>query len=216
MPDVFCTCMSHCATYNHQTGTYDGGEWVNRTTASRHRLDDNRSTTLDSLADHVTSSILNEAPGLEFIRTNSEATGPSPLQTHAIPGEVITIEGEIRDRICWTPTARPLVFAIDPVPDRDFVDPLVSPHYIPNDGPHVLCPSSANNIAFIENEGRLYEILGNLTTNVLGVDQEVLNDLVDKVTTGLRRMMEHKRCEWERQRSKAQAVAKGYTVINTG
>ena len=216
MPDVFCTCKSHCTAYNRETAARDGGEWVSRTTASRHRMDDNRSPNLDGFASHITSSILNETPGLEFMRTNTEATGPSPLQIAAIPGEVITIEGEIRDRISWTPTAKPLVFAIDPVPDCDFEDPLISPHYIPNDGPHVLQPMNPNNIAFIENEGRLYEILGNLRADLLGVDQEVLDDLVDKVTAGLRRMMEHKRCEWERQRSKTQAIRKGHAVINTG
>lgn len=216
MPDVFCTCKSHCTTYNRETGTYDGGEFVNRITAFRHRQDDNRSTTLDGFATHITSSILNETPELGITHTNNGAVHPSPLQAAALPGELITIEGEIRDRISWTSINKPLVFATDPVPDVDFENPLIFPHYVPNDGPHVLHPSNPSNIAFLENEGRLYEILVNLRTDVLPVDQEVLDDLVDKVAIGMRRMMEHKRCEWERQRSKTQAIAEGYAVINTG
>ena len=216
MPDVLCTCKSHCTTYNHETGTYDGGQFVNRTAAFRHRLDDNRSATLDDFTSNVASSILNDAPGLRFIRDSNAVVSPSPLQAAALPGEVITLEGEIRDRISWTATGRPLAFATDPIPDLDFENPLTSSHYIPNAGPHVLHPSIPKNTAFIENESRLYEILGSLKTDILAVDQEVLDDLSDKVTTGLHRMMEHKKCEWERQRAKTRAIAKGYAVVNTG
>lgn len=215
MPDIFCTCKSHCTTYNHATRSYYGGQFVNRTTAFRHRLDDNRSATLDSFTHRIASSILNEAPGLGFIHPSDDTLDPSS-QIPAFPAEVITIEGEIRDRIPWMATTRPIVFAIDPVPDLEFENPLASPHYIPNHGPHALHPSNPNNIAFIENESRLYEILGNLGAGILAVDQEALDDLIDKVSTGLNRMMEHKRCEWERQRSRARAIAEGYSVVNTG
>ncbi|KAF9643985.1 hypothetical protein BDM02DRAFT_3191016 [Thelephora ganbajun] len=215
MPEVFCACKSHCTTYNHETRTYDGGQFINRTTTFRHRLDDNRSTTLDSFTHQVASSILNESPGLGLPRTSNEAISLSPLQTAALPGEVITIEGEIRDRISWTATDKPLAFTTNPIPDLEFENPLASPHYIPNSGRHVLHPSDPKNIAFIENESRLYEIHGHLRTDMLVVDQEVLDDLVDKVITGLHRMMEHKRYEWERQCSKTRAIVKGYAVVNT-
>ena len=216
MPDVFCTCRSHCATYNHEIGSYDGGQFISRTSAFRHCQDDNRSAALDSFTSHVASSILNEAPGLGPIRVSDETASLSPPLPASLPGEVITLEGEIRDRITWTATSRPLAFATDPVPDLEFENPLASPHYIPNNGGHALHPSNHNNIAFIENESRLYEILCNLTADVLAVNQELLDDLVDKVHAGLQRMMEHKRCEWERQKSKTRAIAKGHAVVGTG
>ena len=216
MPDTFCTCKSHCATHNHETGTYDGGQLISRATALRHRMDDNRSANLDSFTRHVASSILNEVPGLGPIVHGDGGPAPSSFQVATLPTEFTTLEGEIRDRISWTATVRPLGFAVDPISDIDFENPLNSSYYIPNDGPHALNPSNYNNIPFIENEGRLYEILGNLRTDILAVDQEVLDGLVDKVYAGLNRMMAHKRCEWERQRSKVRAIVKGYTVVDTG
>jgi len=216
MPDVLCTCKSHCTTYNHETGYYDGGQFVNRIAAFRHRQDDRRSATLDGFASHVASSILSETPGLGLIRVSDDAATLSPLQTAALPGEVITLEGEIRDRISWMATGRRLVFATDPVSNLDFENPLASPHYIPNNGRYALNPSNPNNISFIENEGRLFEILGNLKTDTPAIVQEVLDDLTDKVNMGLHRMMEHKRHEWERQQSKTRAIASGHTVIKTG
>jgi hypothetical protein len=216
MPDKFCSCKSYCATYNHETGTYSRGQFVSRTTAFRHRLDDNRSATLDNFTRHVASSMLSEAPGLGPINPNSDVPFHSSFHIAALPAQVTTLEGEIRDRVPWTTTARPLVFAIDPVPDLEFNNPLASSYYIPNDGLHALNPSHHNNLAFIENESRLYEIFGLLRTNIIAVDQEVLDDLVEKVSAGLDRMMEHKRCEWERQRTKLRVIAKGYTVVNTG
>ena len=110
----------------------------------------------------------------------------------------------------------PLVFAVDPIPDHGFENPLCSPHYIPNNGWHVLHPSHPNTIAFIENESHLYEILGTLKRDILAIDQEVLEDLNDRATVGLHQMMNHKRCEWERQRLKTWAIVKGYAVVNTG
>ena len=179
-------------------------------------MDDNRSVTLDSFARRVASSILDETPGLEFTHpSNGVSSFLSPLQTAALPGEVMTLEGEIRDRVSWM-TTTPLVFAIDPVPDIDFENPLTSPQYLPNSGPHLLHPSNTKNITFLENEGRLYEILGNLRAGTLPADQEVLEDLIDITTTGLGRMMEHKRTEWERQRWRTWAIAQGYNVVNTG
>jgi hypothetical protein len=216
MVDVFCTCKSHCTTYNHDTKAYDGGQVINKSTAYRHRMDDNRSVTLDRFARHVASSILNETPGLGIIRPSNGVPIFSPLDATALPGEVMTLEGEIRDRISWMATSTHLVFAIDPVPDLDFENPLNSSQFIPNNGTHLLNPSNPINIPFIENESRLYEILGNLRTGTLPIDQEVLEDLVDMVTIGLGRMMEHKGSEWERQRGRTRAIARGYDVVNTG
>jgi hypothetical protein len=215
MATVFCTCKSHCTTYNQGTGTYYGGDFVTKIVAHRHRLDDNRSATLHDSTDHASSSILNDTPGPELLRPCTDAPILSS-QIAALPAEVTTLEGEIRDRISWTATARPLVFAVDPVPDVEFKSPLASPRYIPNHGPQALNPSNHNNVAFIENESRLYEIVGSLRMGVFAVDQELLDDLLEKVSTGQYRMMEHKRCEWERQRSRSRAIEKGYIVVNTG
>lgn len=189
---------------------------INRSTARRHCQDDNRSPNLDRFARHVASSILNETHVLGLTCPRNEVSNLSPLQTAALPGEVMTLEGEIRDRISWMATSIPLCFATDPVPDISFENPLTSPQYIPNNGPYLLHPSNPKNIPFIENESRLYEILRNLRTESLPVDQEVLEDLVEMVTTGLYRMMEHKKSEWERQRRKTRAIAQGHAVVNTG
>lgn len=216
MSDVFCACKSYCATYNDETGSHDGGRFIPRSTAFRHRQDDRLSTTLDNFASRVASSILSEEPGPKLIQASDEAgIFPTP-PTATLPEEVITLDGEIRDRISWTGTGRPLVFALDPVPDFDFENPLCSLHYIPNDDRHALYPSNPSNTAFIENESCLYEILATLKRDILAVDQEILDDLNDRVAVGLHRMMNHKRCEWERQQSKTRAIAKGYAVVNTG
>jgi hypothetical protein len=214
MESIFCTCKTHCATYNHETGTYHGGRFVNKITAFRHRRDENRSAAPNGFTHHV-ASISPNIPGLELFDSRDDAP-IFPSQIAALPVEVATLQGEIGDRISWAATTRPLVFAIDPVPDVDFENPLVPSQYIPNHGPQALHPSNHNNIAFIENESRLYEILGSLEMDALAVNREVLDGLIDKVYGGLYRMMEHKRCEWERQRSRTRAIVKGYTVINTG
>jgi hypothetical protein len=217
--DVLCTCKSYCTTYDRETRTHIGGQLINRSTAHRHRLDDNRSPALDGFANHVASSVLDDTSGLRPLRNCGVAASVSVLQRTVLPGELITIEGEVRDRISWTPTRKPLRFAVDPVPDLDFESPLASIDYIPNSGQHTLLPSDPRNIAFIENENRLYEIVGHLKYIALSSHEDLedlLEDLIDKATAGLRRMMEHKKTEWERQRMKIQAIENGFIVVNTG
>ena len=216
MADVFCTCRSHCATFNDETGVYEGGQFVRRTTASRHRTDDGRSVVLDGFSRRVASSVLGETQSIGLIHPDNEAVGTSPLQTAALPRMVITIEGEIRERISWMATSKPLAFASDPISDSDFDNPLASPRYIPNSGKHALHPSNPQNVAFIENESRLYEIFGTLKADLSGIDRGVLDGLADKVILGQHRMMEHKRSEWERQRLKTRAIVEGHVVVNTG
>lgn len=213
--DVFCTCRSHCTTYDGKRRIHIGGQLVSQTTAHRHRLDDNRSSALDEFAGHVASSVLEDTSGFGIPHACDVAASVSALQSAVLPGELITIEGEIRDRICWTPTKKPLVFTVDPIPDLDFESPLASTDYIPNSSQHALLPSDPRNVAFIENENRLYEILGHLNS-IVPSSQEALDDLVDKAAAGLHRMMEHKKSEWERQRIKTQAMEDGLTVVNTG
>ena len=112
---------------------------------------------------------------------------------------VITIEGEIRERISWMATLKPLAFASDPISDSDFDNPLALPRYIPNSGKHTLHLSNPQNATFIKNKSRLYEIFGTLKANLSSIDWGVLDGLADEVILGQHRMMEHKRSEWERQ-----------------
>jgi hypothetical protein len=138
----------------------------------------------------------------------------SSLRLETQPRELLTLEQEIRDRISWTPTNKPLAFVKDPVPDITFGNPLLAPSYIPNGGLCALDPSHPYNVAFIENESRLFEIrmqLGQLRT-----PQEMCEELSNQVDIGQQRMMEHKGNEWNRQRLKSKAVASGLVVVNTG
>lgn len=216
---VLCTCKSYCTTYDRESGTYVGGQYISRSTAHRHQLDDNRSRTLDGFASHVASSVLDESSGLRPSRNHGVIASVSALQSTALPGELLTIEEELRDRISWTPTKEPLRFAVDPVPDLDFENPLASIDYIPNSGQHTLLPSDSRNVAFIENENRLYEIVGHLKYIALSGREDLqdsLEDLIEKAAAGSDRMMEHKRSEWERQRMKIRAIENGFIVVNTG
>ena len=210
-PSVFCTCRSHCSTYDPQTGEYRGGQLINRNTAYLHRKDDDRSTNLDKFATHVASSVL-EASSL--LRLPHNARESSPLHLETLPQELLTLEQELRDRVSWTPTRRPLVFVGGPLPNTMFENPLLAPDYVPNAGPCALLPSHPYNIGFIENESRLYEIRVQLEQ--LRTAQEICERLSDQVDVGLRRMMEHKRDEWDRQRLKSRATASGFVVVDTG
>lgn len=210
-PNVLCTCRSHCSTYDRQTGKYYGGQYINRNTAYLHRRDDNRSTDLNRFAAHVASSVL-EGPSLLGLQYNAQGT--SPLSLESQPQELLTLEREIRDRIFWTPTHRPLVFAKDPVPDTPFENPLLAPDYVPNAGSCALDPSHPHNVAFLENESRLFEIHAQLEE--LKTPQETYEELSDQVNIGQQRMMGHKEKEWDRQRLKSKAMEIGLVVVDTG
>lgn len=210
-PRVFCTCRSHCSRYNPQTGEYHGGEFVNRNTAYLHRQDDNWSPNLDRFATRVASSVLE---GASLLRLPHNAQESSPLSLETLPQELLTLEQEIRDRASWTPTRRPLAFAGGLIPDTVFENPLLAPDYVPNAGSCALLPSHPYNVAFIENESRLYEIRVQLEQSRTA--QETREQLSDQVDIGLRRMMEHKKDEWDRQRFKGRATASGLVVVDTG
>ena len=213
MPLVFCTCRSHCSKYNEEEGTYTGGEQVSRATAFQHRKDDTRSTNLGNFATRVASTILEEDSRLGLSRGGDLST-LSPLTMETLPQELLTIEGEVHGRITWAPTNWYLVFIIDPAPDQEFEDPLSVPNYIPNNGPHALRSSQQRNLAFIENENRLFEII--LHLNSLTSHLEQREALADMAVTGLQRMMHHKRREWDRQRKATTAIRNGYVVVHTG
>lgn len=210
-PPVLCTCRSHCSTYDPQTEKYHGGQYIPRTTAHLHRRDDNRSTDLNRFATHVASSVLE---GSSLLELPYHAQNSSSLRLESLPRELFTLEQEIRDRISWTPTHRPLVFVRDPVPDTTFENPSSAPDYIPNAGLCALDPSHSYNVAFIENESRLFEIRARLEQ--LRTHQEICEELSNQVDIGQQRMMEHKGNEWDRQRLKSKAVARGLNVVDTG
>lgn len=211
---VFCTCRSHCSKYDAEKDTYTGGQLVSRTTKYQHRKDDNRPKDLASFATRVASTILDEGSHLGLSRGHGDLSTLSPLATETLPQELLTIEREIHGRITWTPTNWALVFVPDPVPDQVFEDPLSLPSYIPNDGPHALRSSHQRNLAFIENENRLFEIILHLDS--LAHHPEQREALRDMAIDGLKRMMHHKRCEWDRQRKETTAIKNGYVVVHTG
>ena len=210
-PYVLCTCRSHCSTHDPQTGEYHGGQLVNRNTAYLHRKDDSRSPNLNKFSTHIASSILEGSYPLGLPHNVRES---SPLGLETQPQELLTLEQEIRDRISWSPTRRPLVFANSPIPDTMFENPLLSPDYVPNAGTCALLPSHPYNLSFIENENRLYEIRVQLER--FRTAQETCEQLSDHVNVGLQRMMEHKKDEWDRQGLKSRAIASGLVVVNTG
>ncbi|KAF9647790.1 hypothetical protein BDM02DRAFT_3187692 [Thelephora ganbajun] len=213
-PLVFCTCRSHCSQYDAERGTYTGGQLVSRATRYQHRKDDIRSKDLGNFATEVASAILDEGSHLGLSRGLGDLSTLSSLATEILSQELLTIEREVHGRITWAPTDWALVFAIDPVPDQDFEDPLSVPSYIPNSGLHALRLSHQRNLAFIENENRLFEVV--LHLNSLTNHPEQREALTDVAITGLQTMMYHKRREWDRQRNETTAIENGFAVVHTG
>ena len=213
-PLALCTCRSHCAKYDAKTNTYAGGQMVTRFTRFEHRKDDNRTEDLNTFATEVATTILDEGSHLGLSRGLGDPSTHSPLSREALPRELMTIETEIRGRITWAPTNWSLVFASYPLSDRDFEDPLLAPNYVPNDGPHALSESHQRNLAFIENENRLFEITIHL--NTITHFPEQCNALAELVIQGLQGMMRHKKRKWDRQRMETTAIANGFVVVRTG
>ena len=211
---VLCTCRSHCSEYDPEKKVYTGGQLVNRATRFEHRKDDIRSQGLDNFATNVASTILDESSHLGLSRGIGDPSTLSPLLAEIRSQELLTIEREIRGRITWTPTDWTLVFAADPAPDQEFEDPLSVAEYIPNNGPHALTPSHQRNLAFIENENRLFEVV--ILLNSLTLHPEQRDELSEMAIAGLREMMHHKRREWDRQRRATTAADGGFVVVHTG
>lgn len=191
-----------------------GGELVNRSTAFQHRKDDTRSRDLGDFATRVASTILDEGSRLGLSHHQHNVSTLSSLTAEELPHELLTIEREVNGRVTWAPTIWALVFVADPVPDQDFEDPLSSPGYIPNSGPHALRSSHQRNLAFIENESRLFEIIYHLCS--LTGHSEKREALTDMAVTGLQKMIRHKQREWDRQRKAMSEIKNGYTVVHTG
>ena len=210
----FCKCRTHCSRYNAETKTFTGGQLVNRSTAFQHRKDDTRSRGLGNFATRVASTILDDGSSLGLSHQRGDLSTLSPLATETLPHELLTIEREVNGRVTWAPTIWALVFAADPVPDQDFEDPLSAPNYTPNSGPHALRLSHQRNLAFIENESRLFEIIHHLSS--LTGHSEQCEVLTDMAFAGLQKMIQHKRHEWNRQRKTMTVIENGYTIVHTG
>lgn len=211
---VLCTCRSHCSEYSARTDTYTGGQLVDRATWLQHRQSDTRLEDLDNFATTVASTILDENSHLGLLRGIGDPSTLSPLSREILPQELLTIQTEVRGRVTWAPTNRTLVFVSDPVPDQDFENPLLLSNYTPNDGTHALKESHRWNLAFIENENRLFEIIIHLNTLNHHPDQR--DALREMITAGLEKMMRHKKREWNRQRIETTVMSNGFTVVRTG
>lgn len=213
-PPVLCTCRTHCSRYDAEKKEYTRGQLVNRATRFEHRRDDNRSIGLDEFGTNVAAAVLDEGSDLGLSRGLNDSWALSPLSMEVLPQELLTFEREVRSRATWTPTSWALVFAADQVPDQDFEDPLSVPNYSPNNGPHALNTSHQRNLAFIENENRLFEIALHLRSLTHHPEQREM--LTDMVAAGLQEMMRHKRREWDRQRRTTTASHDGFVVVHTG
>jgi len=213
MTYVFCQCKIHCAQYNQATNTYTGGQLVTRTTAVQHRADENRSTAHGIFSANITTSILQAGPFQSPQDPHDHLRGSS-LERESLDQQLLTLEHEVDDRCGWTPTNQWLVFALDPIPDEPFQPPVRYNGYTPNSGTHALDPSHPSNLAFIENENRLIEILIHLE-NMAG-PEDLRERLADAVQSGLQRMWSHKESEWNRQRRRTAAAAGGHGIIENG
>ena len=213
---VLCTCRSHCSVHDARTNSYTGGQLVSKASRFQHRIDDTRLVDLDDFATRVASTILDENSRLGLSRCvgNSPTLASSPLSREVLSQELLTIETEIRGRITWAPTNPTLVFVGDPVPDHDFENPLLLTNYLPNNGPHALKESHQRNLAFIENENRLFEIILHLSTLTHHPDQR--DALKGMASLGLEAMMRSKKREWDRQRVETTAIENGFAVVRTG
>ena len=210
MTRVLCQCKIHCAQYDPATNTYTGGELVTRSTAAQHRADENRSTAHGAFSANVAASILEGGP----LRLPQDPFHESTLERDLLDREFLTLEHEAGDRCVWAPSKRWLVFALDPIPNETFQLPALSEGYLPNSGTHALDASHPSNIAFIENENRLFEILTRLET--IAGPENLRERLMDTVEFGLQRMWSHKELEWNRQRCRAIAVANGNCIVDNG
>ena len=210
MAYVICQCKIHCVRYNPETNTYTPGELVTRTTAVNHRLDENRSTAHRTFSANIATSILEDGP----LGSPQESFHESPLAGDFLDQEFLTLEYEIGDRSAWAPSNRQLVFALDIIPHQHFQPPTLNSRYLPNSGPHALHPSYPTNLAFFENENRLFEILVKLEATAW--PEDLRERLVDAVESGLQRMWSHKESEWDRQRCRAVAVAGGHCLVDNG
>jgi hypothetical protein len=206
MKKVLCRCRSHCTRYDPSTGIYVGpGVPIPSKTAGRHALEDQLAEAAKNF--NGTSDPRSDSPAPPAGGGAFEVDDPSQEELYAL-------EAEIAGRTVWSPTDHPLVFLTEPGPSQGFVLPNPSEIHLSNHGPHALDPTHHSNIAYIENEMRLCEILVQLRE--LRHSGTPLEDLEEKVSEGLARMWRHKEVEWSRRRYRSVAIHHGIPVVETG
>lgn len=123
------------------------------------------------------------------------------------------LEDETAYRCTWAPINHSLVFTVPPSPTLRYQRPSTSEARGPNREPHALEPGNTANVAYLENESRLYEILGALERRAAC---DFRDRLLVRVHEGLATMEHHKELEWNRQRTGSIARSHGYQVVDTG
>lgn len=202
---VLCTCKSYCLEFNSETKSYEGeGHFIPKSTASNHQSDDQLFQTLDTFTANVAARVLRYSPPLYAAE---EVTRPS-TDDHSF-----VLEEEIFRRCTWTLGNHPLVFATYPSPGLEYRYPTAEEAHICNHGPYALLPGDAANVAYLENESRLCEILIELNRQHSMGRWELM---ATRVHEGLAIMRRHKQMEWNRQRTWSIARANGYAVVDTG
>ena len=206
---VWCTCRSHCLTFNPETQSYEGeGGLVPKSTAANHRQDDLQFRILDTVTESVATQVLNYSPSTEFC---SQALGshnqPSPDCLYFV------LEAEVAHRCGWAPINHSLAFAADPSPTLQYQYPSIPQLRMPNRGPYALDPTNPTNSTYLENESRLCEIFVTLERRSASDSKD---RLVARVHEGLLAMERHKETEWNRQRVGSIARSHGYSVVDTG
>ena len=70
---VRCACKSHCRPFNTESHSFEGdGEWIPKSTAHNHRIDDQMAESLDIFAENVTARVLGSPP--------QELPEPDPME----------------------------------------------------------------------------------------------------------------------------------------
>jgi len=210
MTYVLCRCKIHCTQYDVATNSYTGGEIVTRSTAAQHRADEDRSITHGVFSANIATSILEGGP----LKPPQDPLHGSPLEKDSFNQEFLTLEHELGDRCIWAPSNRWLVFSLDPVPNEAFQPPSFQDDRLSTSAIHALNQSHPSNLAFIENENRLFDILTRL--RAITGPEDLRERLMDTVEFGLQRMWSHKESEWNRQRCRAVAVERGCCIIDNG
>ncbi|KAF9786236.1 hypothetical protein BJ322DRAFT_1020315 [Thelephora terrestris] len=145
---------------------WEGG-LVSKSTAANHRRDDLRLQTLDTFTKNVATHVLNHTPPAEPQAqhlpppvSNDQSSHPFDFHAQAHLDDLyFMLEAETSHRCTWAPINHSLVFALSPSPTLQYRYPSTSEAGMPNRQPYALDLEKRENAAYLENEGRLCEIL---------------------------------------------------------